>query len=181
MKKHMFLLIIVGITFISYSNVFSQEENDNRLRLFQKPIEEEKVHFSIGTIYGSEGFGGTLMFHFPSAAGVFFGGEFTDKAQLGLVVGCEPIQLFVRYLYLTTGIEWQYRLKIITKNFHPTPETFQGKDRMLLSVRIGPTLEIKRIGIGAYYNIGQQFLPGKPTQQDWRWLQDFAAVLYVKF
>ena len=187
MRKIAFLLMVavVAIAIITATapQVKAQEE-DNRVRPFQKSLDEEIVPFIVGAGYGSHGLGFNLGFAFPDAIklpGLALVGEFCQNAQLGMEIGWQPVVLFTDGLYLHTGLEWQYIVRIITTDFHPTNQTFNGEDRMFVSLRIGPEFEIGRFGIGVYLNSGQTWVPSDdPAVQDWRWSQKFFGHIYIK-
>ena len=186
MKKMAFLLvfavIVTAITTLVAPEVKAQE--DSRARPFKKSLEEETVPFIVGAGYGSHGLGFNLGFAFPNATklpGLALVGEFCQNAQLGFEVGWQPVVLFTENLYLHTGLEWQYIVKIITTDFHPTNQTFNGQDRMFISVRLGPEFEIGRFGVGVYWNAGQSWVPSDyPVVQNWRWLKKFFGHIYIK-
>lgn len=189
------LILVVGIV-LAANSVFGQDAKDDqsattaaeapgphKLKLFSKPIWEENYPFGIGFLYGSngKGFSLTQSFKRPEALGLFISEESYENAQLGLVVGCKPVEI-ASHVLLTTAIEWQYMVKIITADKHPTSETFIGTERMFVSLKIGPTFEVWRLRIGVYYNGGQSFFPSSHSElNDWRWLQQVSGTLRFDF
>ena len=148
-------------------------------------VSEEKVPLILGAGYGSFGPFFEVGVAFNDATklpGLALVGEFCENAQLGLELGFQPVALFTDGLYLHTGLEWQYEVKIITTDFHPTNQTFNGEDRMFISLRIGPEFEKGRFGFGFYLNSGQTWIPSSnPLVQDWRWTKKVSGRFYMKF
>lgn len=185
--KKIKLIFVIGTVLVANS-VFGQDSNDGgpgpaKLKLFSKPISEENYTFGIGALYGSNGKGFciTQSFKRPESLGLFISEESYENAQLGFVVGCRPVEI-VSHVVLTTAIEWQYMVKIITADKHPTSETFIGTERMFISLKLGPTLEVWRIRLGVYYNGGQSFFPSNHvSENDWRWLQQLSTTFRFDF
>jgi hypothetical protein len=187
MRKMAFLLVFAVIVTVITTLVAPEVRAQDRKSLIpQKPLSEEKVPLFVGGGYGSYGLGFNLGLTFPNAIkvpGLFIAGEFCQNAQLGFMVGCQPLYLIPGSdkFFVTTAIEWQYEVTIITTDFHPTNQTFSGEERMFLSLRIGPSFEVGRFGIGVYWNVGQTWLPSSnPSVQDWRWSQTVFGHIYFK-
>jgi len=142
-----------------------------------KGQKDTSMYFAIGVLWGSENLGFFLSEHFNVPVFVQF--ECTKDAEIGLVAGYD--KAIKDYLNLTIAGEFQYRLKMDMSDNHPTSQTFSNPDRMVVSLRIGPTLRIWRVYLGVYYNLGQSFVPSSRSSiQDWRWYQGGAIKLSLK-
>ena len=150
--------------------------------LFSKPINEEIIPFSIGIGYEkNELVSVDLTLHFPKGFKNFFiAGEFS-KDYIGFYSGVKPLSLFTDNLYINTAIEWLYQVRILTFDTHPMSETFQNKGRMIFGLKIGPSFEVKRFGVGFYFSIGPKFVPGNVDQQDWQWNRSMKFYMHLKF
>ncbi|MFA6524160.1 MAG: hypothetical protein WC264_00045 [Candidatus Paceibacterota bacterium] len=185
MKKTAFILVSLWIVISILGAPEMRAQNRPVLGGGGLSLDEEKVPVILAFGYGSHGLGFNLGLAFPNAIklpGLEIVGEFCQNAQLGFEIGWQPVSLFTDGLYLHTGLEWQYEVKIITTDFHPTNQTFNGQDRMFVSIRIGPEFEVGRFGVGVYLNSGQTWIPSNnPSTQDWRWAQKVFGRVYWKF